>query len=116
MKVTGNIVKIGDVQNISASFRKRELVIKTAEQYPQFVSIEFVQDNGGLLDANFCTQGALVDVSINLKGREWENPQTKEVKYFNSIQGWRIQEAVVEVAVDAQSPDRGDNTDDDFPF
>lgn len=112
MKVTGNIVKIGDVQNISASFRKRELVIKTAEQYPQFVQIEFVQDKAGLLDADFCTENALVDVSINLKGREWENPQTKEVKYFNSIQGWRIQEAVVEVAVEAQAPDR----DDDFPF
>lgn len=86
MKITGNIVKIGDVQNISASFRKRELVIKTAEQYPQFVQIEFVQDKAGLLDADFCNKNALVDVSINLKGREWENPQTKEVKYFNSIQ------------------------------
>jgi len=26
-----------------------------------------------------------------LRGRQWENPQTKEIKYFNSIQGWRIE-------------------------
>ena len=111
MKVKGSIVKIGNVQDISQSFRKRELVLKTAEQYPQFILIEFVQDKAGLLDANFCKQGAFVEVSINLKGREWKNPQG-DLRYFNSIQGWRIQEAVEEVAVEAQSPDR----DDDLPF
>ena len=31
-----------------------------------------------------------VNVSINLKGREWINPQG-EAKYFNAIQGWRIE-------------------------
>ena len=32
MTIKGNIVKIGDVQDISPKFRKRELVIKTTEQ------------------------------------------------------------------------------------
>jgi len=112
MKIKGNIVKIGEIREYSKGFRKRELVVKTAEQYPQPLLIEFVQDKAGLLDANFCKQGNFVEVSLNLKGREWENPETKEVKYFNSIQGWRIQEAVEEVAVEAQSPDR----EDDLPF
>ena len=112
MKVKGNIVRIGDVQEISASFRKREIVLKTIEKFPQFVQIEFVQDKCGLLDAVFCKKDAAVEVSINLKGREWENPKTKEVKYFNSIQGWRVEEAVEEVAVETQSPDR----EDDLPF
>tara|TARA_R110000851_G_scaffold124981_3_gene255644 strand:- start:1421 stop:1756 length:336 start_codon:yes stop_codon:yes gene_type:complete len=111
MTIKGNIVKIGDVQDISPKFRKRELVIKTTEQYPQTILTEFVQDKCGLLDAHFCNQGAFVEVSINLKGREWTNPQG-EAKFFNSIQGWRVQEAVEEVAVEAQSPDRGD----DLPF
>ena len=31
-----------------------------------------------------------MSVGINLKGREWTSPQG-EVKYFNSIQGWRIE-------------------------
>jgi len=111
MTIKGNIVKIGDVQDISPKFRKRELVIKTTEQYPQTILTEFVQDKCGLLDAHFCNQGAFVEVSINLKGREWTNPQG-EAKYFNSIQGWRVQEAVEEVVVEAQSPDR----EDDLPF
>ena len=33
-----------------------------------------------------------VKISINLRGREWVNPQG-ETKYFNSIQGWRIEAA-----------------------
>ena len=32
----------------------------------------------------------MVKISINLRGREWVNPQG-ETKYFNSIQGWRIE-------------------------
>lgn len=52
--------------------------------------IEFVQDKCDLLN-NFSI-GQDVTVSINLRGREWINPQG-EAKYFNSIQGWRIEAA-----------------------
>ena len=89
MEVQGSIKIIREVQEISATFKKRELVITTDEQYPQTLSIEFVQDKTDLLSK--FEVGQKVKVSINLRGREWENPQTKEIKYFNSIQGWRIE-------------------------
>ena len=89
MEVQGSIKVIGEVQEISATFKKRELVVSTDEQYPQTISIEFVQDKTDLL--NKFEIGQIVKVGINLRGREWENPQTKEIKYFNSIQGWRIE-------------------------
>ena len=89
MEVQGSIKVIGEVQEISATFKKRELVVSTDEQYPQTLSIEFVQDKTDLL--NKFQLGQNVKVGINLRGREWENPQTKEIKYFNSIQGWRIE-------------------------
>ena len=69
-------------------FRKRELVITTEEQYPQHILIEFVQDKTDLL--NNYKVGQDVKVSINVRGREWVNPQG-ETKYFNSIQGWRVE-------------------------
>ncbi len=72
----------------SNGFRKREMVITTEEQYPQHIMIEFVQDKCDLL--NSYRAGQEVKVSINLRGREWVNPQG-ETKYFNSIQGWRIE-------------------------
>ena len=72
----------------SNGFRKRELVITTEEQYPQHLLIEFVQDKTDLLN-NFQV-GDQVNISINLRGREWINPEG-QAKYFNSIQGWRIE-------------------------
>ncbi len=88
MEVTGKIKVIRDEQQVSASFRKRELVVETDEQYPQFISINFVQDKCDILSAR--TVGEVVKVSINLRGREWVNPEG-ETKYFNDIQGWRIE-------------------------
>src|SRR6187402_2608069 len=88
MEVTGKIKLIGAEQQVSASFKKRELVVATEEQYPQFISIDFVQDKTELLDR--FDDGDEVKVSINLRGREWINPQG-EAKYFNDIQGWRVE-------------------------
>jgi single-stranded DNA-binding protein len=88
MEVTGKIKVINPEQQVSASFRKRELVVATEEQYPQFISINFVQDKCDLL--NSYNVGEAVKVSINLRGREWVNPQG-ETKYFNDIQGWRVE-------------------------
>jgi len=88
MEVSGIIKRIGNEEQVSASFKKRELVIATQEQYPQFISINFMQDKCDLLDPY--NLGEEVKVSINLRGREWVNPQG-EAKYFNDIQGWRIE-------------------------
>lgn len=88
MEVIGKIKAINEEQQVSASFRKRELVVATDEQYPQLISINFVQDKCDLL--NSYKVGEQVKVSINLRGREWVNP-AGETKYFNDIQGWRIE-------------------------
>ena len=89
MELTGKIEKIGKVQEISASFKKRELVIRTEEQYPQPLMIEFTQDKTDLL--NGVNVGDRVTVSINIRGREWRRSPQDEMKYFVSLQGWRIQ-------------------------
>lgn len=89
MEVQGKIKVIDETKTYGPNgFRKRELVITTQEQYPQIIMIEFVQEKTDLLN-NFHV-GQDVKVSINLRGREWVNPQG-ETKYFNSFQGWRIE-------------------------
>ncbi|MGC4041063.1 MAG: DUF3127 domain-containing protein [Flavobacterium sp.] len=93
MEVIGKIKLVNAEQQVSATFRKRELVVATEEQYPQFISINFVQDKCDLL--NNYNVGDAVKVSINLRGREWINPQG-EAKYFNDIQGWRIEKMQAE--------------------
>jgi hypothetical protein len=89
MEVQGKVKLVGEEQTFGSNgFRKRELVVTTEEQYPQHILVEFVQDKCDLL--NNYKVGQDVKVNINLRGREWVNPQG-ETKYFNSIQGWRIE-------------------------
>ena len=124
MEISGRIKKIDETKTYGASgFRKREMVLTTDEQYPQMLLVEFVQDKCDMLN-NF-QPGEEVKVSINLRGREWISPEG-EAKYFNSIQGWRIekvmQNAATDVppieAIDAFEPADGlaDNEPDDLPF
>lgn len=89
MEIQGRIKMIDETKTYGNNgFRKREIVVTTEEQYPQHIMVEFVQDKTDLL--NSYQVGQMVKISINLRGREWTNPQG-EVKYFNSIQGWRIE-------------------------
>ncbi len=88
MEIQGKIKLVGNIQEITDSFRKRELVIVTQEQYPQTLCVEFVQDKIDLL--NDFQEGQDVKIGINLRGREWKNPEGL-IKYFTSLQGWRIE-------------------------
>lgn len=88
MEVTGKIKMIDQTKEVgSAGFKKRDVVVTTDEQYPQSILVQFVQDKCDLLN-NFQV-GDAVKIDINLRGREWINPQGEAV-YFNTIQGWRI--------------------------
>lgn len=89
MEVVGIIKQFQEVTE-KGTFKSRNVVVTTEEQYPQHISVQFVQDKVGLLDT--FTEGQKVKVSINLRGREWVNPQGESV-YFNTIQGWKIEAA-----------------------
>ncbi|MGK0387149.1 MAG: hypothetical protein ACI849_001770 [Patiriisocius sp.] len=127
MEVQGKVKLVGETQTFGSNgFRKRELVVTTEEQYPQHIMIEFVQDKTDLL--NNYAPGQDVKVSINLRGREWLDPKTNSTKYFNSIQGWRIegvgQEAPAANAMPPMPPadafepasDLNEADHDDLPF
>lgn len=87
MEIKGTIKAIKATEVVSEKFSKRELVVTTEEQYPQHIAIQFTQDKCDLL--NKFSIGQSVEVGINLRGREWTSPQG-EVKYFNTIEGWRV--------------------------
>lgn len=123
MEISGRIKLIDVEKQISASFKARDLIITTEEQYPQHVLIQFTQDKCDLLNAR--KPGELVKVSINLRGREWISPQG-ETKYFNTIQGWRIEvlgaapartENTAQTATNPQQvPQQNEEEHDDLPF
>lgn len=123
MEVIGKIKVIQQVVEKS-SFKSRNIVISTDEQYPQDISIQFVQDKCDLL--NNYNAGQEVKVGINIRGRMWVNPQGESV-YFNTIQGWRIEKVVndkhpvqaPQPTYPAPSEVKADNSianDNDLPF
>ena len=123
MNIFGKVKLINETKEYGSNgFRKREIVLTTQEQYPQNILVEFIQDRTNLLDA--FNIGDLVKVDINLRGREWTNDKG-EIKYFNSIQGWRIEK--VEDDFESQLPplptkedlnisESSENEPDDLPF
>jgi len=114
MELTGNIKVMMDTKEVSASFRKRELVLTTEGKYPQQILVEFTQDKIGLLDGY--RVGDQVRVQIDIRGREWQSPRG-EVKYFVSIHGWKIENAA-QAQADAGPMGGGQDAPpfDDVPF
>jgi hypothetical protein len=119
MEVQGKIKLIEETKTFGAKeFKKRGVVVTTDEQYPQDIMIEFVQDKCSVLDKYKVNDR--VKIGINLRGREWVNPQG-ESKYFNTIQGWRIDKA--EGGASIPPPDQAfepagnlNEAEDDLPF
>lgn len=90
MNITAKIIEIFETTKVTDTFKKREFVVEYSEnpQYPEFVKFEFIQDKCDLLDKY--NVGDDVDISFNLKGRKWTDPQGT-VKYFNTLQAWRLE-------------------------
>ncbi|MEM7107716.1 MAG: DUF3127 domain-containing protein [Bacteroidota bacterium] len=127
MNIKGKILEISETQQVTNTFKKREFVIEYVEnpQYPEFIKFELIQDKCDLLN-NFSV-GDELDVHFNLKGRKWTDPKG-EVKYFNSLQAWRLETTSATPSSGQPPEDSGstdgleepgwitDNEEDDLPF
>lgn len=105
MQVKGKLYKVNDTQVVSEKFKKREFIVETEDQYPQLISMQLTQDRVDLI--NLFEVGDAVTVSINLRGREWTSPKDGEVKYFNTVEAWRI-EGVTEQVTEQATEQAGD--------
>lgn len=90
MEIVGKIKKIMDVQNVSDKFKKREFVLSTDlnTPYPQHILFQTTQDKCAMLD-NLKVNDE-VKVFFNIRGREWTSNQDGQIKYFVSLEAWRI--------------------------
>lgn len=121
MEAVGKLKLIKDIQKVSEKFQKREFIIETNETYPQTIQLEFQGNNCDIIDAY--KVGQEVSCSLNLRGREWTNPQG-EVKYFNTIVCWKIQPSNAPVGGTANAAKTktnpkevaGNDDDGDLPF
>lgn len=103
-ELSGTIKIINDTQSFASGFSKRELIVTVPDgNYPQDISLEFLNDKVDLL--NDFQVGDEVTVAFNLRGREYNG------KYYNNLIAWKIQRQ----AQDYPSNDSGQTNFDSAP-
>lgn len=122
-EVEGKLYKKFDTAQVTNTFKKREFVIELDGAYPQFISFQLTQDRCGILDSY--NESDRIKVSFDLRGREWTSPKG-EVKYFNSLNAWKIESAnaapapqappTEEGAFPSASEEQNFDDNDDLPF
>ena len=123
MEIRGHVHEIGQTQQVTESFKKRDIVIAYAEnpQFVEYIRLEATQDRTSIFDN--LQVGDQVEVSFNLRGRPWTNKEG-QTTYFNSLVAWRVTKLTATAAA-APTPNyndmppldiTGSDDDDDLPF
>ena len=113
LTIKGAIKLINEVKVISDKFSVREFVITTLDdKYPQDILFQAVNDKIDMLSK--LKKSHVVDVSFNLRGREYSAPG-KPVRYYNTLDVWNITHD--KEYLDPEAPiDQPMPMDDDLPF
>ena len=117
MEIKCKVHEIGTTQQVSETFKRRDLIVEYSENptYPEYIKLEALQDKCSLLDS--IKVGDTVDVSFNLRGRPWTDKAGK-TSYFNSLIVWKIST----VSAGSGTPEYAPNTpvtsepEGDLPF
>lgn len=91
-EVTGKVIDILPVNQVSEKFRKREFVVEKKENgqsgvFIDYIKFQLIQDKCDLINESFMNQE--VKISFNLKGNKWE--RDGKVNYFTNLDAWRIE-------------------------
>jgi single-strand DNA-binding protein len=99
--IVGSVNEIYPEQQMTEKFRKREFILETSGQYPEFIKLQLVQEKCALIDQ--FKVGDLVKVDFNLRGRVFVKDNIKSC--FTNLEAWRIMaEAPATAPVDKSKP------------
>jgi hypothetical protein len=105
-EISGKIIEISPVNQVSDKFRKREFVIEKKESgsgavFVDYIKFQLIQDKCDLINESFLNEE--VRIWFNLKGNKWE--RDGRVNYFTNLDAWKIEKASsVERDQNIQSP------------
>jgi len=90
MTQSGILKRIGKEKQVTATFKNRTFDIETVgEKYPQVIRFELSQDNCDIIDSY--AVGQEIDISFNLRGKEWQKTPQDDLVVFNTISAWKVQ-------------------------
>ena len=114
------IKRIGEIQEFGTNnFKVVKWVVidDSNSEYQQTLELQCTQEHADKL-LQYNKVGDRVDVSYNLRGREWTNPETKKVSVFNTIEAWKVfkSENVDPKPFEVVEGKVVDKVEDDLPF
>jgi len=87
--IKGTIKMIGETNQVSDKFKKRELWIETDGQYPQTVALEAQQAFCDELDK--LGEGETITATFEVRGRVWNDPKTQQDRVFNTLKVYKVE-------------------------
>jgi hypothetical protein len=93
-EITGKIIDISPVNQVSDKFRKREFVIEKKEAgggavFINYIKFQLIQDKCDLINESFLNEE--VKIWFNLKGNKWE--RDGRINYFTNLDAWKVEKA-----------------------
>ena len=91
-EITGKIIEVLPVNQVSDKFRKREFVIEKKDTggsavFIDYIKFQLVQDKCDLINESFLNEE--VRIWFNLKGNKWE--RDGKINYFTNLDAWKIE-------------------------
>ena len=91
-EITGKVIDILPVNQVSDKFKKREFVIEKKETggaavFIDYIKFQLIQDKCDLINESFMNED--VKIWFNLKGNKWE--RDGKVNYFTNLDAWKIE-------------------------
>ena len=91
-EITGKVIDVMPVNQVSDKFRKREFVIERkdaggAAVFIDYIKFQLVQDKCDLINETFINEE--VKIWFNLKGNKWE--RDGKINYFTNLDAWKIE-------------------------
>lgn len=94
MEVKGQVYKVGETQQVTEKFKKREVILVTepSSQYPQHIKVQFSQDKCSLADT--LQAGQDVTFQCNLRGKLYTDKNGAE-NCITNLEVWKVEGGAV---------------------
>jgi hypothetical protein len=91
-EISGRVIDISPVNQVSDKFKKREFVIEKKETggaavFIDYIKFQLIQDKCDLINESFLNEE--IKIWFNLKGNKWE--RDGKINYFTNLDAWKIE-------------------------
>jgi hypothetical protein len=91
-EITGKVIEVMPVIQVSDKFRKREFVLEKKETgggavFIDYIKFQLVQDKCEMINESFIHDE--IKVWFNIRGNKWE--REGKVNYFTNLDAWKIE-------------------------